>query len=230
MKKVLLLAVVAALGMTSCGSEESKDEEKKDGETTEEVSQENELDKLCECYTEILDMAESFAPDKDNLAEVMFEIEAKEKECITIQEKLKEGKSYVEFKKMEEDFEKNCKEFEFSGIITVPMIKPEKSPVITFENEVFDFGEIALGSTVSYAFKFENTGEGPLIFHDVKPSSGCTALKNWPKGVLKPGSKGEINIEFTPNIEGNTTETVSIVTNTNPSVMKLSIKGEVVGG
>lgn len=110
------------------------------------------------------------------------------------------------------------------------MIDPENPPVITFENEVFDFGEIAVGSTVSYAFKFENTGEGPLIIHDVKPSCGCTALKNWPKGALKPGAKGEIPIEFTPNIGGKTTKTVSIVTNANPSVMKLTIKGEVVGG
>ena len=103
-------------------------------------------------------------------------------------------------------------------------IDPTFVPVMTFDEVVYDFGEVKEGTKVEHTFKFENTGEGPLIFHDVKPSSGCTALKNWPKGVLKPGSKGEINIEFTPNIEGNTTKTISIVTNANPSVIKLTLK------
>lgn len=114
--------------------------------------------------------------------------------------------------------------------ITVEDIDPENPPVITFDNIDFDFGEIAVGSTIEHEFKFTNTGTGNLIIHDAKPSCGCTALKNWPKGAIKPGEGGTIPIEFTPNVSGEVTKTVSVITNCNPSVIKLQIKGNVIGG
>ncbi len=117
-----------------------------------------------------------------------------------------------------------------SSEITVADIDPENPPVITFENEDVDFGEIAVGSTVEYEFKFTNTGKGNLIIHDAKPSCGCTALQNWPKGTIKPGEGGSIPIEFTPNVPGETHKTVSVITNCNPSVMKLQITAKVIGG
>ncbi|CAG5083231.1 DUF1573 domain-containing protein [Parvicella tangerina] len=114
--------------------------------------------------------------------------------------------------------------------ITVEDIDPENPPVITFDNPDFDFGEVAVGAVVEHEFKFTNTGTGNLIIHDAKPSCGCTALKNWPKGAIKPGEGGSIPIEFTPSHSGEVTKTVSVITNCSPSVLKLQIKGNVIGG
>lgn len=114
--------------------------------------------------------------------------------------------------------------------ITIADIDPENPPVITFENPDFDFGEVAVGEVVEHEFKFTNTGTGNLFIHDAKPSCGCTALKNWPKGAIKPGEGGSIPIEFTPSHSGEAKKTVSVVTNCSPSVIKLQIKGNVIGG
>ena len=114
--------------------------------------------------------------------------------------------------------------------ITVEDIDPENPPVITFDQSDVDFGDVAVGSTVEYEFKFTNTGDGNLVIHDAKPSCGCTALKNWPKGAIQPGEGGSIPIEFTPNAPGKTFKTVSVITNCNPSVVKLQITANVIGG
>lgn len=118
-----------------------------------------------------------------------------------------------------------------SAEIDASMVDPENPSLMTFEDEVFDFGEIAVGTTVSHSYKFTNTGTTPLVIHDVKPSCGCTALKNWPKGAIAPGESGEIPIEFTPTSSGNpVTRTISVISTAKPSVMKLKITGKVVGG
>lgn len=109
-------------------------------------------------------------------------------------------------------------------------IDPKNPPVITFDKEDVDFGDVAVGATVSYEFKFTNTGKGNLVISDAKPSCGCTALKNWPKGAIKPGEGGSIPIEFTPNHAGKTFKTVSVITNCTPSVIKLQITANVIGG
>ena len=114
--------------------------------------------------------------------------------------------------------------------ITAEDIDPENPPVMTFDDIDVDFGDVAVGTTVSYEFKFTNTGKGNLVILDAKPSCGCTALKNWPKDAIQPGEGGSIPIEFTPNMPGKTYKTVSVITNCNPSVIKLQITANVIGG
>lgn len=115
--------------------------------------------------------------------------------------------------------------------VTSDMINtdPEKAPVMTFENETFEFEDMAVGSTIKYSFKFKNTGETALLLFDVKASCGCTVLKGWPKEPIAPGESAEIPVEFTPNVAGKNEKSVSIVANTIPSTKKLAIKGMVLG-
>ena len=115
--------------------------------------------------------------------------------------------------------------------ITSEMINtdPEKAPIMTFESEVFEFKDMAVGSTIKHKFKFTNTGKTALLLFDVKASCGCTVLKGWPKEPIAPGESAEIPIEFTPNVTGKNEKSVSIVANTIPSTKKLAIKGMVVG-
>jgi len=110
-------------------------------------------------------------------------------------------------------------------------VDPENPGVMTFENEVFDFGDIASGEKVVHTFKFTNTGKSPLVIFSVKPSCGCTALKGWPKNPIPAGEGGEIAIEFQPKQgqTGNVTKTISIISTANPSKIALKLKGNIKG-
>jgi hypothetical protein len=98
MKKVLLsLAVVAALGMTSCGSESKESENKSDS------------DMLCECAAEMMSYSEDMnSDDEEKMMEASKKMGDKMEECEKIAKKMEEGKSEDEIKKMRNDFEKNC--------------------------------------------------------------------------------------------------------------------------
>ncbi len=115
--------------------------------------------------------------------------------------------------------------------ITADMISPdpETAPIMTFENELFEFEDLAIGSSIKHSFKFTNTGKTALLLYDVKASCGCTVLKGWPKEPVPPGESAEIPFEFTPKNTGKNEKTISIVANTIPSTKKLSIQGIVVG-
>lgn len=115
--------------------------------------------------------------------------------------------------------------------VTSDMISPtpETAPIMTFEYEVYNFEDMAIGSTIKHSFKFKNTGKTALLLYDVKASCGCTVLKGWPKEPVAPGESAEIPFEFTPNVTGKNEKTISIVANTIPSTSKLSIQGIVIG-
>jgi hypothetical protein len=113
--------------------------------------------------------------------------------------------------------------------ITADIIAPENPPSMKFELDVFDFDTIALGSSVSYTFKFENLGPSPLLIHSVKAACGCTVLKEWPKQPIMVGEVGEIPIEFTSKKSGFTKKYISILANTKPATTKLYLQGHVSG-
>jgi hypothetical protein len=113
--------------------------------------------------------------------------------------------------------------------ITVDIIAPENPPSMKFEADVFKFDTIALGSSVSYTFKFENLGPSPLLIHSIKAACGCTVLKDWPKKPIMVGEVGEIPIEFTSKKSGFTKKYISILANTKPATTKLYLQGYVSG-
>lgn len=98
-----------------------------------------------------------------------------------------------------------------------------KSPEISFEEEEFDFGNIARGTQVEHLFKFENTGDAPLTIVDAKSSCGCT-VPTWTKGAIAPGEKGEILVKFDGSGQNQVTKTVTLVTNTKSGRELLRIK------
>ena len=103
-------------------------------------------------------------------------------------------------------------------------------PIITFDNEIFDFGKISQGEKVSHKFDFENTGASDLIINSVLPACGCTLVDKWPQGAISPGDKSSIEVEF--NSEGKIglqEKTITVVTNSYPSTQIIYIKGEVAG-
>jgi len=105
---------------------------------------------------------------------------------------------------------------------------PGKLPMIKFEEEVHDFGKIIEGETVSYNFKFKNTGKTDLLIADVTTSCGCT-VPSFPKTPVRPGMEGVIKISFNSSGKrGYQTKNIAVVANTQPNTTPIRIKAQVV--
>lgn len=100
-------------------------------------------------------------------------------------------------------------------------------PVIEFEEEVIDFGEISQGEKVKRMYRFTNVGESDLIISDAKGSCGCT-VPRWPKQPIKPGQQGDIEVVFDSNGKmGRQHKTVTLIANTKPNTTVIALKGDV---
>ncbi len=110
--------------------------------------------------------------------------------------------------------------------------KPEppadgKYPVMTFENNEHDFGNIPDTDRVQTVFKFKNTGEADLLIRNAVGSCGCT-VPEYPKTPIKPGESGEMKVSFSPTGKsGMQNKTVTITTNTASGTEKLTIKAAI---
>jgi hypothetical protein len=93
-------------------------------------------------------------------------------------------------------------------------------PVITFEKETHNFGNIVEGEVVEYSFKFTNTGNKDLLITKAEASCGCT-VPEWPKEPVKPGESGYMKVKFDSRgrPEGYTEKELYIQANTNPPSM-----------
>jgi hypothetical protein len=101
-------------------------------------------------------------------------------------------------------------------------------PFIKFDEEVHDFGKIIEGETVSYSFKFTNTGKSDLIIADVSTSCGC-AVPSFPKTPIRPGEKEIIKVTFNSvGKRGFQTKNIVVVANTQPNSTMVRIKAQVV--
>jgi hypothetical protein len=100
-------------------------------------------------------------------------------------------------------------------------------PVMTFEKQTHDFGKIKTGETVSYDFKFKNTGSSPLIITDGRATCGCTT-PTWPKTPVKPGESGVIHVTFNSvGKMGMQDKQITITANTKPAENVVHLIGEV---
>jgi hypothetical protein len=102
------------------------------------------------------------------------------------------------------------------------------SPVMQFDRDKWDFGEIIQGESVEYNFRFTNTGDAPLIITDAKGSCGCT-VPDWPKEPIGPGESGRIRVTYdSKGRKDQFNKTVTITANTVPNANKLFISGVVI--
>ena len=82
--------------------------------------------------------------------------------------------------------------------------QPGKCTTIRFEQDTLRLGQVALGATVPFVFKYTNTGDVP------------------------PGQSGEIKVEFTGESEGRFVKTIYVVCNIWKKVYPLLVIGDVV--
>jgi hypothetical protein len=144
--------------------------------------------------------------------------------CNNTEEISKEVPSAEEIKRM--DMVTN------SSLITNPItadeaISPDNAAKITFEEEVFDFGDLIEGDVVEHIFKFTNTGKNPLIINLAKGSCGCT-VPEWPREPILPGKGGELKVKFnSKGKQGEQDKTVTVSANTIPNKTTVRIVGAV---
>ncbi len=100
---------------------------------------------------------------------------------------------------------------------------PNGLPKIEFERSEIDLGTIKQGAKKKETFKFTNVGKTDLII-ELATACECTEL-DWPRTPIKPGEKGEIDIEYdSTDKEGAQEVTVDILANTDPIVTQAFFK------
>jgi len=109
----------------------------------------------------------------------------------------------------------------------VVKVDSANAPVITFEESIFEFGEIMQGDVVEHVFVFTNTGKSPLILSNVKTTCGCTA-PTWPREPIAAGETSEMLVRFNSRGKsGMQNKTITIFSNALNATEKIRIVSQV---
>lgn len=96
-----------------------------------------------------------------------------------------------------------------------------------FETEEYNFGKIKQGESVTYEFKFTNTGSEPLIISKAEGSCGCT-VPVYPKEPILKNQSSVIKVTFDSTGKlGIQDKTVTLTSNAKRNPMVIHIKGTV---
>ncbi len=102
------------------------------------------------------------------------------------------------------------------------------APVITFDDEMIDFGSIAEGSEQVRTFTFTNTGNAPLTITAIKGQCGCTTF-DFSKDPIPPGGKGSFKVKYDSATRvGMFDKKIMVYSNASMPVVEVKIKGKVV--
>ncbi|MFP2996004.1 DUF1573 domain-containing protein [Spongiivirga sp. MCCC 1A20706] len=96
-------------------------------------------------------------------------------------------------------------------------------PVMKFEENEWDFGEIESRAAQQHVFKFTNTGKAPLVIANINTTCGCTAPE-WTREPVAPGASGEILVKFNGSGQNQVTKRLTVNANTESGKETLTIK------
>lgn len=96
-------------------------------------------------------------------------------------------------------------------------------------DSTFDFGKIREGEKVAFSYRFQNTGEYPLVISSASASCGCT-IPEKPEQPIAPGETAFIKVVFNSKGTGGVIhKEVRIRSNAEPEFPVLALNGEVSG-
>jgi len=115
------------------------------------------------------------------------------------------------------------------SVFLAPLLAQTVQPKISFNENTHDFGKFKeADGKVTHKFEFVNTGGSDLIIQNVTASCGCTAPK-WTREPVPPGEKGFVAATYNPaGRPGSFRKYVTVISNSNPGSVRLTIAGEVV--
>lgn len=95
---------------------------------------------------------------------------------------------------------------------------------IESDRKIHNFGVVKAGGVYTTSFTITNTGNENLIISKAIGSCGCT-VGEWDTKPIKPGDKTTLTVNFdSKGKSGEQLQTLSVTTNTEPSVTVFSIK------
>ena len=95
------------------------------------------------------------------------------------------------------------------------------APVVSYDSDAFDFGDIKPNSKVEHTFMLKNAGKRDLIIRDVKSSCGCTAVSP-SKNMVAANESVPLKVVFdATGKSGRQNKTITVITNDpkNPTTM-----------
>lgn len=106
--------------------------------------------------------------------------------------------------------------------------QPSIAPVITFDEETINIGEIKRGEKRDIVYNFTNTGKTDLII-ELITACKCTST-DWTRGKIAPYGRGQISVTFDSKDQarGPLKKTIDIISNTDPIVMECFFEGVIV--
>lgn len=119
--------------------------------------------------------------------------------------------------RIEEDFSKLTKK------------ELENAPLISFEDESYNFGKSTQREKIEHEFKFTNNGKSDLIIRKIRSTCGCTTVAP-EKTVIKPGEASSFKAIFSPGSrKGRQSKSIYVISNDpKNSNVRLTIKGEII--
>lgn len=100
-------------------------------------------------------------------------------------------------------------------------------PEIEFDTMVNSLGEIYEGEQVICYFKYQNTGDEPLVVQSIKAGCGCT-VPEWNKEPLQANGREDIKVLFNSSGKrGSQNIRITVNSNAKEKVNTLFIKAEV---
>jgi len=101
----------------------------------------------------------------------------------------------------------------------------KNAPVISYDSDSFDFGDIKPNTKSEHTFTLKNAGKMDLLIRDVKSSCGCTAVSP-SKNRIASGESVPIKVVFdSTGKSGRQNKTITVITNDpkNPtSILRIS--------
>jgi hypothetical protein len=112
------------------------------------------------------------------------------------------------------------------GVSQETVTEIKAGPIMTFESNIVEYGEIEQHSEPLRIAKFTNTGVEPLIIQSARGSCGCT-VPTYPKQPIMPGESAEIEIRYDTKRLGKINKTVTITTNEGGEPHVLKVQGTI---
>jgi len=115
--------------------------------------------------------------------------------------------------------------FSFIFFLGRSLAQSYQGPVLKLDEQSFNFGNVKIKSKTMHEFYYTNIGRKSLKLLNFTSSCGCTTPK-WDSLPIQPGQKGKITVTFECfPIEKTFSKTISIESNTDPSLSLIEING-----